>query len=218
MMLAALRNIPLFSGLKEQDLRAIARCAVSKQYPKHMILLSEGDLTDSLYIILSGKVKVFLIDEDGKEVVLNVEGRGEYFGEMALIDEAPRSASVMTVEPSLVAVLTKEDFKAILGKNPDIAIRLMKTLTHRARVLTENVRSLALLDVYGRVAKVLLGLATEKNGKLVVAENWTQQEIANMVGATRERVSRIIRDLITGGYIKREGKQLTIVKQPPRRW
>jgi CRP/FNR family transcriptional regulator, cyclic AMP receptor protein len=203
-------------SLPEPYLDALAEHGTVKAYPKNAVIVSEGDRSDSLYVILSGKVKVYLADEEGKEMVLNTQGAGEYFGEI-ILDEGPRSASVMTLEPSKFSIVSKEQFKAFLARNPEAGIELVRSLIHRVRELTKTVGNLALLDVYGRVARLLLELATEEDGKLVV-ERLTQQEMASRVGCAREMISRILKDLRAGGYIKDEGERLIIAKKPPRKW
>ncbi len=214
----ALASIPLFGGFTEEELRTISTHANTKSYPKNTIIINEGDTTNSLYVILSGKVKVFLSDAQGKEVTINLQGPGEYFGELSLLDEAPRSASIMTMEPSQFAIISKPDFDACLTHNPAIALKLIRELTSRIRQLTENVKNLALLDVYGRVARTLLDMAEERDGKLVIDQRLTHQEIANMVGASREMVSRIMKDLTRGGYVSTEGKRITINEKLPPAW
>ncbi len=213
-----LRNVPLFDSLPEADVLALSRRAVRKTFPKNTILVHEGDNTDSLYAIETGKVKVFLSDEDGKEIILNTHGPGEYFGEIALIDEAPRSASVITLEDSKMYLITKRDFEDFLAKNPTTALRLIKGLTLRIRSLTENVKSLALMDVYGRVARTLLTLAEKRDDMLVIPRRLTQRDIASMVGASREMVSRILKDLTTGGYISIEKNAIIIREKLPAQW
>ncbi len=213
-----LQNIPFFSDLSESDLEVLSSHTVTKKFPKNTIIINEGDRTDSLYVILSGKIRVFLSDEHGKEIVLDTEGAGGYFGEIALLDEAPRSASVMTVEPCTFAIISKDDFRSCLSKNPDIAINLIRELTRKIRMLTDNVKGLALRDVYGRVARTLSNLAKEENDQQVITEKLTQQEIANMVGASREMVSRIMKDLTAGGYIKIDHKRITITRKLPAGW
>lgn len=212
-----LKTIPLFSGLEDKDLRALDDKAVVRTFRKHTIIINEGDFTDSLYIIISGRVKVYLSDKSGKELILDIKGPGEYFGEMVL-DEGPRSASVMTLEPSQFAIIAKNDFKDFLLKYPVIALHIIQNLIKLARGLNENVRSLAMLDTYGRVARMLLDLATEQEGKLVIPAKLTQQEMASRVGASREMINRILRDLTVGGYIKVEEGYITINKPPPSRW
>jgi len=212
-----LKNIPVFEGLQEGDVRALADRAAVRNVPKNAIVVNEGDLTDSLYVVLSGKVKVYLSDESGKELILDIKGPGQYFGEMVL-DEGPRSASVMTMEPSQFAVVSRVDFKNFLLKYPDIALHVITNLIRLARGLNENVKNLAMLDVYGRVARMLLDLAVEQDGHMVIREKLTQREMANRVGASREMINRILRDLTTGGYIRVEAGRITIQKTPPARW
>mgnify|MGYP001439565014 CR=1 FL=1 len=203
--------------LADEELRALSKHGLLKTLPRNVIVMSEGDQTDSLYIIVSGKVKVFVADADGKEVVLGVQGAGEYFGEMVL-DEGPRSASVMTLERSRFVVVPKSEVKQFLAQHPGFALHLVRKLIRRVRTLTENVRSLALMDVYGRVARLLLELAVEQDGRLVIAEKLTQQDIASRVGASREMISRILKDLVAGGYVSIERKHITLHRQLPPRW
>ena len=209
-----LKNIPLFAGLPASDLQAIARKAVIKPYEKNAIVVTEGEFTKSLYVIISGRVKVYLDDENGKELVLDSKGPGEYFGEMVL-DEGPRSASVVTTEPSTFAVISTAVFKDLLVRHSEIALIVIKNLIRMARGLDENVRSLAMLDVYGRVSRMLLDLAVEQKGRLVVPEKLTQQEMASRVGTSREVINRILRALTAGGYIRVEDKTIIINKPLP---
>ncbi|MBI2837417.1 MAG: Crp/Fnr family transcriptional regulator [Acidobacteria bacterium] len=217
-MFAALKRIPIFQGLDETDCQAVGSRAAIKSFRKNVVILSEGDRSHSLYVVLSGSVRVFLSDDAGKEVVLNIQGPGEFFGELALIDDEPRSASVMTLEPTTLAIISKADFQELIGHQPVIAIRLLRALSRRARLLTTNVKSLALLDVYGRVAKLLLNMAVERDGVLAIPTILSQQEIANMVGASREMVSRILKDLASGGFIKRDRRRIIVAERPPARW
>jgi len=213
-----LNNISLFSELNNADLEAVARLAVTRNYPKNTMVMYEGDHSDSLYVILSGKVKVFLSDEEGKEVTLNIQGEGEYFGELALFDDAPRSASVVTTENSRLTVISKKSLEECIEHNPAIALKIIRGLSRRLRHLTENVRSLALMDVYGRIARLLIDLAEVVDGKKVIPQRLTQREIASMVGASREMVSRILRDLSLGGYITIKNKVITINDRLPNAW
>jgi CRP/FNR family cyclic AMP-dependent transcriptional regulator len=212
-----LNDVPLFLGLPEGDLHAIAEKAVIRTFAKNAIVISEGEYTGSLYVILSGRVKICLGDESGKELILDIKGPGGYFGEMAL-DELPRSASVVTLEQSRFAVISKNHFEHLLLEHPEISLHVIKDLIHIVRGLNKNVRSLALRDIYGRVSKLLLELAVDEEGKLVISEKLTQQDMANRVGSSRETINRIFRDLSLGGYIKIEGKKITINKALPLRW
>ena len=208
---------PPFLGLSEQDLSALSKRAVTRSFPKNTVVLHEGDETDTLYIIVSGKVKVFLANEEGKEIVLDTQGPGEYFGEMVL-DEGPRSASVMTLEPCRFQLIPKDDVKALLQSHPDFAMHLIRKLIHRCRVLTEHVKSLALKSAYGRFSKLLNEMSVPQDGKRVMPEKLSQQELANRVGASREMINRIVKDLSTGGYISVEDQRIVILKPLPAKW
>lgn len=203
--------------LSEVELEAVSRRAVTRKFPKNTVVVSEGDQTDSLYIVVSGRVKIYASDDKGKEIVLNQIGPGEYFGEIAL-DEGPRSASVMTLEPTRFLVVAKEDFWDFLASSPEFSLHLIRKLTRRVRALTRDVKSLALMDVYGRVARMLLELAVEREGALVIEGRQTQQEMANRVGASREMISRILKDLTDGGYIAVAHDRITIARTLPRAW
>jgi len=212
-----LENVSLFSGLSKEALEEIQQHGSVKSFKKNTVVINQDDETDSLYIILSGSVKIYVSGADGREVVLNHQGAGEYFGDLALIDKQPRVASVMTTEPSRFMIISRDDFMRCLSSNPEIALNLIKPMTSRIRMLAQNVSNLALLDVYGRVARTLLQAATEQNGVLMT-DKLTQQEIADMVGASRAMVSRILKDLKAGGYISIEKKRITIQQKLPERW
>jgi CRP/FNR family transcriptional regulator, cyclic AMP receptor protein len=211
-----LKDIPLFSGLQEAELRALAGKSVTRPVPKNMIVFTEGESTRSLYVILSGKVKVYLNDENGKELLLDLKGPGEYFGE-TLLDDGPRPASIATIEPCQFAIIPGTDLRKLLIEHPDIALIIIKNLIQETRDLTENVRGLA-MDVYGRVSRMLLALAVEQRGNFVIPEKLTQQEIASRVGTSREVINRILRDLTIGGYIRVKARTITINKPLPSRW
>jgi CRP/FNR family cyclic AMP-dependent transcriptional regulator len=210
--------IALFAELIPEHLQFISGKGVTRTYPKHTVLISEGDDSEAFYVIGSGRVKVYASDENGKEVILNIQGPGEYFGELALIDDAPRSASVITLEKCTVSVVSKTDFYHSLSERPEIALELIRPLVNRIRSLTESVKNLALLDVYGRVARTLLNLAKEKDGDFVIEQRLTHQDIANMVGASREMVSRIMKDLATGGYIRVANRKIYVKGKLPPAW
>lgn len=203
--------------LSEAEVQAIARRAVTRAFPKNTVVVSEGDRTDTLHIVVSGRVKIYVSDEKGKEIVLNHAGPGEFFGELVL-DGGPRAASVMTLEPCRFLVVPKEDLREFVAQSPDFALHLIRKLIRRVRVLTNDIKSLALMDVYGRVARMLLELALERDGALVIEQRPTQQEMANRVGASREMVSKILGDLASGGYIAVERDRITIARALPRAW
>jgi CRP/FNR family cyclic AMP-dependent transcriptional regulator len=211
-------DLPLFSTLDRDERETLSAHAVTRTYRKNTIVINEGDVGDSMYVVLSGQLKVFLSDDEGKEIVINMMGPGEYFGELSLFDDSQRSASVMTTEDSRLSIISKADFDACLARHPAIAHRVIQGLVSRLRISTECVRSLALMDVYGRVAHLLLQLAEEVDGKLVVKEKLTQQDIADRVGSSREMVSRILKDLKIGNYIEVHDRQITINEKLPPHW
>ena len=210
-----MKNIPLFSGLGDEELGLLLRYAVKKTVSRNALLFAQGGPGDALYVIQRGKVKVVLSDADGKEVILSVLGPGDFFGEMALIDDEPRSASVMTMENSEFYVISKSDFQACVARQPELATNLMRHLSRRLRAADHKIGSLALMDVYGRVAGTLLQLAERDGDKRVLTGRYTQKDIASMVGASREMVSRIIRDLTEAGFIEQDGDRI-ILHEPSR--
>jgi CRP/FNR family cyclic AMP-dependent transcriptional regulator len=211
------RNIPLFSDLPDDSIKLLAQHAITRSFKKNSVIVNQGDETNSLYVILEGSVRVFVDDEQGKEIILNTMEAGESFGEMALLSDAPRSASVMATSPSKLAMISKQDFMSCLASNPTIPCKIIEVLIKRAQDLTDEVSSLALLDVYGRIARTLVKHAGERDGKLVT-KPLTHQEIASMVGSSREMVSKILKDLRIGGYITIEGKEIIIEQPLPSGW
>ena len=203
--------------LPQPLLDKIAGLATVRTFPKRAIIVTEGDDTDSLYVVLAGKARVFVSDDKGREVQLNQLGPGEYFGEVTL-DGGPRSASVMALEDCRCAVVKRAELTQVLDQTPELALHIVRKLARRVRDLTDNVRSLALMDVYGRVARLLLELAEEKQGKLVISEPLTHKDIASRVGASREMISRIFSDLSDGGYVRKEEGHFVIARKPPPRW
>jgi len=203
--------------LAPELLREIAATGVIRAYPKSTIIINEGEVGDSLFIVLSGRMKVYASNAAGREIVIAFHGPGEYVGEMSL-DGSPRSASVMTVEPTTCAVVNRASFLEFLLAHPEFALHLIKKLIQRVRLTTENVKSLALSDVYGRLVKLLLALAVERDGALIVPERLTQQDIAERVGASRDMISRLLKDLIAGGYLVIQNHMITILKKPPHGW
>ena len=203
---------PLFNSLQGGELDDLYRNSTQKKYRKNTIILNEGDVSNSFYVIDSGRVKVYLCDGQGKEIVLNILEQGEYFGEVSLLDGEVRSASVITLEPSQFTIIPKQDFNNFLLKHPELFMQLMQGLSKKLRKSTLQIGSLALLDVYGRVANALIQLATkQEDGRYVVDQKMTHQNIANLVGSSREMVSRILRDLVADGQIKIDSKKRIIL-------
>jgi len=200
--LTLLHSIPIFAGVPDAQLEAIARLAVHRKVPRHTTIVRAGDSTDSLYVIVSGGAKVLNSDAEGREVILTLLGPGEFFGEMGLIDGSPRSADVVANEPCELLVIASADFKRGLADNFDLCLNIMKSLVQRLREADRKIESLALMDVYGRVAKLLLEFSVDEGGVRVVRRKLTKQDIAKMIGASREMVSRVMKDLEGSGYIR----------------
>lgn len=208
--MTVLRALPIFETLDDECLKPLMRVAMLRAIPRHTVVLNAGDSTDNIYFVLSGSLKVQVSDEDGREVILSKLGPGELFGEMGVLDENPRSATVLAVEPSQVVVMGKADFKQCLADNPDVSLFIMRNLTKRLRMADRNIESLALLDVYGRVARLLLESAETVDGRKVVTHKLTKQDIGKMIGASREMVSRVMRDLTAQGLIEERDGQVIL--------
>jgi CRP/FNR family cyclic AMP-dependent transcriptional regulator len=167
-----LQQVELFQGLSTVELEALVSSSSSRSFPKNTVVIHENDPADSLFIIETGRVKVYCSDKNGKEFIMNTQSEGDYFGELALLDDSSRSASVRTVEKSSFCIIYKDDFNRVLEHHPNIALKLIQNLAARVRKLTADVKSLALQDVYGRVANVLMDLAEERgDGTLYIPEN-----------------------------------------------
>ncbi|HEY3077212.1 MAG TPA: cyclic nucleotide-binding domain-containing protein [Burkholderiales bacterium] len=207
---AVLKAVPLFASFPEDQLRMLTTMVTRRSASRSTTIMAGGDATDSLYIVLSGRLKVMMSDSDGKEVILSILGPGEFFGEMGLIDDEPRSASVVTIEPCELLSISKRDFKKCLLENSDMSMAVMRGLVRRLREADRKIGSLALLDVYGRVARLLLDMAENVNGEKVVTKRLPKQDIAKMIGASREMVSRVMKDLQTGGYIEMRGSSIVL--------
>jgi CRP/FNR family transcriptional regulator, cyclic AMP receptor protein len=205
-----LKTVPLFAGLPEDQLRMLAMLGTRKSAPRSNTIMAGGDPTDSLYIVLSGRLKVMMSDSEGNEVILAILGPGAFFGEMGLIDDEPRSATVVTIEPCELLSIAKRDFKKSMAENFQMAEAVMRGLVKRLREADRKIGSLALLDVYGRVARLLLDMAENVDGEKVVTKRLPKQDIAKMIGASREMVSRVMKDLQTGGYIEIRGSTIVV--------
>ena len=207
---AVLKAVPLFASFPEEQLRMLTSVVTRRSAPRGSVIMGAGDATDSLYIVISGRLKVMMGDADGKEVILSILGPGEFFGEMGLIDDSPRSASVLTIEPCELLCIAKRDFKKCLAENFEMAMAVMRGLVRRLREADRKIGSLALLDVYGRVARLLLDMSENVNGQKIVTKRLPKQDIAKMIGASREMVSRVMKDLQMGGYIEVRGSSILL--------
>lgn len=209
----ALRAVPLFAHLKDDDLERIAQVARERSYPKNSVIVFEDDPGDTLFVVLKGQVKVVLVGEDGREVILSTMTGNDFFGEMALIDDEPRSAHVIAMEDSELLVVRREDFQNQLTESPKIAVGLVRALTKRLRKADNKIGSLVLLDVTGRVARLLLDAADEEGGERITRK-LTHHMIAQMIGSSRETVSRTMRALQDKEYIEVSKTAITIVDRP----
>lgn len=221
--LELLKGVDLFSTLDNYQLGVISDVVISRKYKKDENIILEDDSTDqALFIIVEGEVKVYISGMDGRETILAMLGKGDFFGEMSLIDGEPRSASVKAVTNTSILVVRRKDFQEELYKFPDLTMSLLEEMSRRLRKSNKQVGSLSLMTVYGRIAATLLNLVEEKgvrihaqDGQMVVAikNKPTQQQLAEMSGTTRESVSRVLNTLQKKGLISINGKDLIILEE-----
>jgi CRP/FNR family cyclic AMP-dependent transcriptional regulator len=200
------------------NLRTLVSRGEPRRYRKGTLLIQEGDVGETLFIVLSGRVKAFSTDERDREIVYGVYGPGEYLGEMSL-DGGPRSASVITLETTVCSVVTRKTLREHIAANPEFAFELLSRVIRRARLATQSARSMALLDVYGRVVRLLDELASsEPGGERLIRQRLTHGEIASRIGCSREMVSRLMKDLERGQHISHSERGLVLSAHLPRRW
>lgn len=204
-----LKTVPLFALFSDHQLAALFPAIQHRSYPRHAFMIRAGEKTDALYILISGRAKVVIDDGEGREVTLNVIGPSEFFGEMSLIDEKPRSASVEAIEPCEVLYISKPAFMNVLKGNFDVAMLMLRSVIGKLREADQKIASLALMDVHGRVARLIMDLAREVDGHWIVDTG--SEEMARMVGASREMVSRVIKEMRDGGLIKRDKRKIVIL-------
>lgn len=212
-----LKGVSIFSQMDDGVLASLAGLVVTKEYPKDSLVFSQDDPGDAMFVIARGRVKVVLYGESGREVVLSVFRAGDFFGEMALLDNLPRSANVVTLEASTLIVLQRDTFRRYLEQHPSAAFSVMAELCRRLRKADEIISNLSLLDVYGRVARLLRELAQSdgeeiEGGGIRIRKRPTQQDIAGMINTSRETVSRALSEFQRRGLLQMEGK--TIVLRP----
>lgn len=212
-----LKRVALFAGLPDDDLAALSRRAATRHYRKNTVIVSKDTAADTMYAVLSGRLRVYLDDDQGNEITIRFLESGDVFGELALLSDTQRSANVVTIEDCKLSVISRIDFMECLTGSPKMALHIIRTLVRRIQEMTDEISALALLDVYGRVRAALERLAKEHEGRRVT-DRLTHQELANMVGSSREMVSRILRDLKAGGYISTDHKRITIEHDLPSGW
>jgi len=212
------RDKPAFDSSETSRSADFAAHGKRRRYRKGTLLIQEGDMGESVFVILSGRVKVFSTDEEGREFTFIVLGPGDYFGEMSL-DGGARSASVITLEPCECAVLERAEVRAYMAAHPDFAFELLVTVIRRAREATRVARGLALGGVYSRLAAFLENNARlQPDGVRMIEEVLTQSEIASRIGSGREMVSRVMKDLEAGGYVGISARRILLKKQLPAKW
>jgi CRP/FNR family transcriptional regulator, cyclic AMP receptor protein len=212
-------SIPLFQGLPQENIDQLLSSGVERPYPKNSIIFHEGDEATSLYIVLSGRLKVYRANAEGKEFILDTLSGGDHFGELALVDDEPRSASVAAIEPCRLLVLSKAAFHESLARHPGLAPRLIQSLASEVRRVTDSLYLIATQDVFGRLRALLKEQAKPRGDVMVIEARLTQQEIASRIGCTREMVSRIMCDMVTGGYIEIDtDHRIVMRKKLPQNW
>jgi CRP-like cAMP-binding protein len=207
-----LASVPLLSGLEPTELSRFADMTRERSYPKGSVILFEDDPGDSLFLVKNGRVKVVLIGEDGREVILGILTVGDHFGELSLIDGHPRSAHVIAMDDAQLIVLRREDFRRRVVESPQVAWALLVEISRRLRRADEQIGSLVLLDVDGRIARLLLDAAAESGGP-TIEKRLTHQTIAQMIGASRETVSRAMRQFQDTGLISVQRRQISIANR-----
>ena len=205
-----LKSVPMFSGFSQDQLRELVPMIMRRAAPRGSAVLREGGPADCLYVVVSGRLKVLMGEADGKETILSIIGPGEFFGEMSLIDDNPRSATVIAIEACELLALTRRDFRRCLVENSNLAMAVMRVLVRRLREADRKIGSLAMLDVYGRVARLLLDMSESVNGQRVVTKRISKQDIAKMIGASREMVHKVMKDLQVNGYIEVQGSTIVL--------
>ena len=215
-----LKAVPLFSELPKKQLEALTAFATLRRYPRSTVILRAGAKASGLYVMVSGRAKVLISDDAGREVILSHLEAPDFFGEMGLFDDRPCLASVQTLESTELMLISKADFMRCLSKNPELGTRITRAVIQRLRDADRQIESLALMDVYGRVARVLMDLAKQVDGKPVIVKPPSQQEIADMIGATREMVHRVLKGLQATGHILIDKRGLVLLdslgtRRPP---
>ncbi len=206
-----LKSVPLFSSFSDAQLNTLLTCVQHHRFRRGSFLLRAGEEIDALYIILSGRAKVLIPDEEGHEVILTVLGPHEFFGEMGLLDDLPRSASVETLETCEMLRLSKAGFTNVLKDNFELAMLIVRNLVRRMRDADRKIESLALIDVYGRVARLLIDMAQNVEGKWIVEHAPPKEEMARMIGASGRMIRRVVKDLHKKGLIRAEKRRIQIL-------
>ena len=212
------KDVSPFSELDTVAIEKVSDKARRHTFKKNTVIMPEGEPGECLYIIETGSVKVFVGDEDGRELVLYQEGPGSCIGDIALLDDEPRSASVITLEKTVAWSLSKQDFLLCVEQNPAMSLSIIRSLTRRLRDATGGIRSLALDNVYRRLADKLIELAVETEGELALQKRYSHQDLGSMIGASREMVGKVITELVNGEYIELRDRKIHLLRNLPRNW
>ncbi|MDH3537098.1 MAG: Crp/Fnr family transcriptional regulator [Gammaproteobacteria bacterium] len=216
-MLDLLKQLPPYDSLDEQGLRSLADIAVRRSYKKNRVIIHQGDDTSTMFILLDGKMRVYVEDNQGKQLTVRILRAGDSFGEVALVGEFPRTASVETLTDCVVAAFARGKYLAFLQQQPTISLALSRSLANMVRETTEELGSIALSDVYGRITHILEKYAVEQDG-LRRVPRFTHREIAGMIGSSREMVSKILKELEKGDYISVSERHYVINRILPANW
>lgn len=209
----ALRGIPLFRNLDEKDLADIAGLLIDRKFPRDAVIFEDGSLGDYMYLIQEGQVKITKMSEDGREKILEILGPGDFFGEMALLDREPRSASVKTTTACVLLALSRQDFMGLLKQNHELTLELIRELARRLRETDEQIRGLSFERVESRARRLLARLAKEKLANRtdrMATSPITHQQLADLVGTSRETITRVVKELKDEGWLEQEGKRYLI--------
>ncbi len=213
-----LAKIEFFAGISEQALLELAGLMKEQVLKKNTVVINQGDSSRNLFVICSGRLKVFATNEEGDQTIFTFLGPDDFFGELSLLDDAPRSASVITLEDTIALSLNYQSFSEFINNHPEVCWSLFKSLTTRIRIMDETICTLTSRDIYGRLVETLYNEAEEQDDGTFITQKLTHQDLAEMIGSSREMISRIFKDLRQGDYIKVEKKQVTILKKLPSRW
>lgn len=209
-----LKKVPIFSGISSKDLEKIVAVTHQRKYRKDSMILIEEEAGQTMFILMSGQVKISRISEDGREVILAVMAEGDFFGELSLLDGQSRSANVTVIKDAEMLLINREDFLSLLNEFPQIAIQLLRELAGRMRKSDSQIKSLSLKNAIGKVTGTLHRLAEDigilQDNRIIIENLPTQQDMANMAGTSRETISRVIQRLINDKYIVKEGSKLII--------
>jgi len=209
----ALRSIPLFANLDEGDLSDIAGLLIERKFPRDAVIFEEGTLGDYMYLIQDGQVKVTKMSEDGREKILEIFGAGDFFGEMSLLDREPRSASIKTTQACVLLALSRQDFLGLLRNSPEVCMQVVHELSRRVREADEQIRALLFERVEGRTRQILRRMAREEapgHPDRRATDAITHQQLADLVGTSRETITRVIKELKHEGWLQQSGKQYLV--------